>query len=167
MPSHDDHSHHDGAHRHSPLVTSAHATLHCLIGCMIGEAAGLAIGVALGWGVAATIALAVVLAYISGFAMALVPVMKQAGLGLAAAMRVIWLGEAIAIAVMEIAMNGVDYWVGGIQVASILERAVLARAGRRGPGRLPRRLAGQPLFAEARTQSRPLTSASSPNRTWG
>ncbi len=45
----------------------------------------MAIGVALAWGAAATIALAVVLAYVSGFAMALVPVMKQAGLGLAAA----------------------------------------------------------------------------------
>ncbi len=119
MPSHDDHSHNGGEHHHSPLVTSAHATFHCLIGCIIGEAAGLAIGVALAWGVAATIALAVVLAYISGFAMALVPVMKQTGLGLAAAMRVIWLGEAISIAVMEIAMNLVDYWIGGIQVASI------------------------------------------------
>ncbi len=119
MPSHDDHSHHGDEHHHSPLVTSAHATLHCLIGCMIGEAAGLAIGVTLAWGVAATIALAVVLAYVSGFAMALLPVIKQAGLGLAAAMRVIWLGEAIAIAVMEIAMNVVDYWLGGIQVASI------------------------------------------------
>ncbi len=51
--------------------------------------------------------------------MALVPVMQKAGLGLAAAMRVVWLGEAISIAVMEIAMNLVDYWIGGIQVASI------------------------------------------------
>ncbi len=116
MPSHDDHSHHGD---HSPLVTSAHATLHCLIGCIIGETAGLVIGISLAWGAAATIALAVVLAYVSGFTMALLPVMKQAGLGLAAAMRVIWLGEAIAIAVMEIAMNVVDYWIGGIQVASI------------------------------------------------
>ena len=100
-------------------VTSAHVTLHCLICCVIGETAGLVIGVALAWGAAATIALAVVLAYVSGFAMALLPVMKQAGLGLAAAMRVIWLAEVISIAVMEIAMNVVDYWLGGIQVASI------------------------------------------------
>ncbi len=111
--------HNGDEHHHSPLVTSAHATLHCLIGCIIDETAGLVIGVALAWGAAATIALAVVLAYVSGFAMALPPVMKQAGLGLAAAMRVIWLGEAISIAVMEIAMNVVDYWLGGIQVASI------------------------------------------------
>ncbi len=158
MPSHDDHSHHGDEHHHSPLVTSAHATLHCLIGCMIGEAAGLAIGVALAWSVAATIALAVVLAYVSGFVMALVPVMKQAGLGLAAAMRVIWLGEAFSIAVMEIAMNVVDYWLGGHPGRVDMERAVLARAGRRGPGRLLRRLAGQPFVAEARTQSRPLTA---------
>ena len=119
MPSHDDHSHHGDEHHHSPLVTSAHATLHCLIGCIIGEAAGLVIGITLGWGVVATITLAVMLAYVSGFAMALIPVMKNAGLGLAAAMRVVWLGEAVSIAVMEIAMNLVDYWLGGIQVASI------------------------------------------------
>ena len=48
---------------------------------MIGEAAGLVIGISLGWGAAATITLAVVLAYVSGFAMALLPVIKQAGLG--------------------------------------------------------------------------------------
>ncbi len=119
MPSHDDQSHHESEHHHSPLATSAHATLHCLIGCIIGEAAGLVIGVSLGWGAAATITLAVVLAYVSGFAMALNPVMKNAGLSLAAAMRVVWLGEAVSIAVMEIAMNLVDYWIGGIQVASI------------------------------------------------
>ena len=119
MSTRDDLSHHGGAYHHSLLVTSAHATLHCLIGCGVGEAAGLVIGIALAWGAVATIALAVVLAYVCGFAMALVPVMKQARLGLAAEMRVIWLGEAISIAVMEIAMNGVDYWLGGIQVASI------------------------------------------------
>ncbi len=61
--------------------------------------------------------------------------MKQAGLGLAAPMRVIWLGESISIAVMEIAMNVVDYWLGGIQVAAIgnalfwLGRAAAAPAG--------------------------------------
>ncbi len=112
---------------------------------------------ALAWGAAATIALAVVLAYVSGFAMALVPVMKRAGLGLAAAMRVIWLGEAISIAVMEIAMNLVDYWLGGHPGRVDMERAVLAGAGRRGPGQLLRRLA-QLCVAEARTQSRPLTA---------
>ena len=158
MPSHDDHSNHGDEHHHSPLVTSAHATLHCLIGCMIGEAAGLVIGISLGWGAAATITLAVVLAYVSGFAMALLPVIKQAGLGLAAAMRVIWLGEAIAIAVMEIAMNVVDYWLGGHPGRVDMERADLAGAGRRGPGRLPCRLAGQLCAAEARAQSRPLTA---------
>ncbi len=66
MPSPDDHSHHESEHHHSPLATSAHATLHCLIGCIIGEAAGLVFGVSLGWGAAATITLAVVVAYVSG-----------------------------------------------------------------------------------------------------
>ena len=158
MPSHDDHNNHGDEHHHSPLVTSAHATLHCLIGCMIGETAGLVIGVALAWGVAATIALAVVLAYVSGFAMALVPVMQKAGLGLAAAMRVIWLGEAISIAVMEIAMNLVDYWLGGIQVASIWNALFWLGLAAAAPAGLLRRLASQSCIAEARTQSRPLTA---------
>ena len=109
-------------------------------------------------GVAATIALAVVLAYVSGFAMALLPVMKQLGLGLAAAMRVIWLGEAISIAVMEIAMNPVDYWLGGIQVASIWNALFWLGLAAAVPAGLLCRLAGQLFVAEARTQSRPLTA---------
>ena len=34
--------------------------------------------------------------------------------------KIIWLGEVISIAVMEFAMNFVDYHVGGMTVASIL-----------------------------------------------
>ena len=40
-------------------------------------------------------------------------------LSLGGAMRVVWVGEAISIAVMEIVMNGVDYWIGGLQATSI------------------------------------------------
>jgi len=103
------------------IGASAHATLHCLTGCVIGEAAGLFIGVSLGIGVFWTIVLAFGLAYISGFTLALFPLMSKAGLDLKAAMRVVWLGELVSITVMEIAMNGADYWVGGIQAASVWE----------------------------------------------
>ena len=112
-----DHVHH---HMSNPLRTSAHATHHCLTGCVIGEVAGLMIGVTLGWGVWSTIALATTLAYISGFVLGLVPLVKQ-GKTFAQAFRLIWIGEAISIGVMEVAMNAVDYAVGGMEAGSIFE----------------------------------------------
>ena len=45
--------------------------------------------------------------------------MRRSGLSLTGAMRVAWLDEAFSIGVMEIAMNGVDYLVGGMQGTSI------------------------------------------------
>ena len=36
------------------------------------------------------------------------------------ALKLIWLGEVISIGVMEIAMNGVNYAVGGMQAGSFL-----------------------------------------------
>lgn len=112
---------HAHGHRHGTLATSAHATAHCLLGCMIGEVAGLAIGTAAGLGLVATLVLAVGLAYVSGFALALIPVMRQQNLSIRAAMSVVWLGEAVSIAAMEIAMNAADYAVGGLTASSLSE----------------------------------------------
>ncbi len=111
------HAHDHGDH--SPLKASAHATFHCLIGCFLGDAVGVTLGVTLGLGTAMTIASGVVFAYIFGFALALIPIMKSMGLTLKEAMRVVWLGEAISIGAMEVAINGVDYMIGGVQAASI------------------------------------------------
>ena len=108
--------HHHGA---SALSTSAQATLHCLTGCVIGEVAGLAIGVELGLGVWPTAILATALAYVSGFALGVVPVMRRQGLSFGAALRLIWIGEAVSIGVMEIVMNIVDYQMGGMGAPSI------------------------------------------------
>lgn len=107
--------------QHTALSTSAHATLHCLIGCMIGETAGLALGVAFALGALATIALATALAYVSGFALALIPVMRRQGLGLTQAMSVVWLGEAVSIGAMEIAMNLADWLAGGLAADSLAD----------------------------------------------
>lgn len=101
-----------------PWRLAAHATLHCLTGCIIGEAIGLIIGIELGLPAAATIALATTLAYISGFALGLRPVMKERGLSLGAAFKLIWIGEAVSIGVMEIVMNAVDYSMGGMSASS-------------------------------------------------
>ena len=78
--AHSGHGH--GSGENTTLSTSAHATAHCLAGCMIGEVAGLAIGVTFGLGVIATIAIATGLAYVTGFALALIPLLRRAGLSL-------------------------------------------------------------------------------------
>jgi hypothetical protein len=101
------------------LSTSFHATVHCLTGCVIGEVAGLAIGVSLGLEPLYTIILATTLAYISGFTLGVLPVMKSQGQGFWAALKLIWVGEAISIGVMEIVMNTVDYQMGGMAAPSI------------------------------------------------
>ena len=102
-----------------PLKTSAQATLHCLTGCVIGEVAGLMIGVSLGLGVWPTIILATTLAYLTGITLGLLPVMKNRGVGMLAALKIIWIGEVISIGVMEIVMNVVDYQMGGMTAPSI------------------------------------------------
>jgi uncharacterized membrane protein len=112
------HSHH-GDHAGGPWRTSAQATLHCLTGCVIGEVAGLAIGVTLGLAAWQTIVLATVLAYLSGMTLGLVPVMRSQGVSLLQALRIIWIGEVISIGVMELVMNYVDYWMGGMTAPSV------------------------------------------------
>ena len=110
--------HHGKAGSAASLATAA--TIHCLTGCVIGEVAGLAIGVSLGLPIWATIALATGLAYVSGFALGLLPLIRQ-GMSPMQALRTIWLGEAISIAVMEIAMNFADYHMGGMAANSVLD----------------------------------------------
>ncbi len=33
----------------------------------------------------------------------------------------VWIGEGISIGIMELVMNWVDYWIGGVQAMSVLE----------------------------------------------
>ena len=123
-----EHSGHHPAVHSRDAVPAAHAghmhgggwrdaagiTLHCLTGCAIGELAGLAIGVSLGWHPGLTITLAVALAFVSGFTMTLIPMLRR-GFGFLASLRTVWLGEAVSIGVMEIAMNIADYRMGGMR----------------------------------------------------
>ena len=123
MAQHDHHANHANAHHGhgggGPWRTSAQATLHCLTGCVIGEVAGLAICVTLGLPAWQTIALATTLSYASGMTLGLVPVMRNRGVGLIQALRIIWVGEVISIGVMELVMNVVDYQMGGMGAASV------------------------------------------------
>lgn len=112
---HADHGHGGGG----PIAVSLWSTLHCLTGCIIGEVAGLMIGVSLGLQPWATIALATSLAYISGFTLGALPVMRSKHTGLVGAIRIIWIGEAVSIGVMEAVMNYVDYRMGGMAGQSV------------------------------------------------
>jgi hypothetical protein len=113
------HHHHHHGHATSPWRLAAQSTLHCLTGCVIGEAAGLAIGVTFGFAPWQTILLATLLAYASGITLGLLPVMKSQRIGALAALRIIWIGEVVSIGVMELAMNLVDYQMGGMTAPSV------------------------------------------------
>jgi hypothetical protein len=111
-------AHHHAAPGSGPWRLAAHSTLHCLTGCLIGEVIGLFIGIEAGLSPAATIILATALSYASGFSLGLWPVMKERGLSLGSAFKLIWIGEVVSIGVMEIVMNAVDYSMGGMAAAS-------------------------------------------------
>jgi len=48
-----------------------------------------------------------------------VPVMRSKRTGLIGALRIIWIGEAVSIGVMEAVMNYVDYRMGGMEAQSV------------------------------------------------
>lgn len=105
---------HTHVHSGSGWRQAASITLHCLTGCAIGEWLGLSIGLLLDLPIGARIGLAVALAYVSGFALTLVPLLRG-GMRFRQALQIVWIGEAVSIAAMEIAMNLVDYHLGGMR----------------------------------------------------
>lgn len=115
--AHHAHAGHGGGDMSLPKLTTA-ATIHCLTGCAIGEFVGLAIGVTLGLNAWATMGLATALGFASGYTLGLWPLVKQ-GHSWLGAFKILWLGETISIAAMEIAMNFTDYHVGGVTASSI------------------------------------------------
>jgi hypothetical protein len=99
---------------------AARITVHCLIGCVIGEVIGLAIGVTMQLDPIVTMILATILAFITGMLLAILSVVKHSKATYLVAAKTVWLGEIISISIMEIAMNAVDYWVGGVSAPSLL-----------------------------------------------
>src|SRR5215208_2519064 len=118
LGAHSAHGHH-GHGGGGPLRTSAQATIHCLTGCVIGEVTGLMIGTFIGLSPWPMIVLATALSYVSGITLGLVPIIRNQGVGVLAALKIIWIGEVISIGVMEIVMNFVDYQMGGMGAKSI------------------------------------------------
>ena len=109
------------AHHHgdaSGWRGAALVTLHCLSGCLIGEWIGLAVGVALSLPRGVTAVLATLLAYVSGFGLTIWPLLRS-GMSFRPALSTVFVGEAVSIGVMEIAMNAVDFAMGGMGVRSL------------------------------------------------
>jgi hypothetical protein len=59
-----------------------------------------------------------VLAYASGFGLTIWPLLRR-GMGLWPALTTVFVGEAVSIGVMEVAMNAVDFAMGGMGVKSL------------------------------------------------
>lgn len=95
------------------------ATLHCLTGCAIGEIAGLMIGTAIGLGSGWTIALAVGLAFLFGYTLSTFPLVK-AGLGVGAALAVVFAADTLSIATMELVDNAVMAVIPGAMEAGLV-----------------------------------------------
>ena len=95
------------------------ATLHCLTGCAIGEIAGLMIGTAIGLSTGWTIVLAVSLAFLFGYTLSTFPLVK-AGLGVGAALAVVFAADTLSIATMELVDNAVMAVIPGAMEAGLV-----------------------------------------------
>ena len=95
------------------------ATLHCLTGCAIGEITGLMIGTAIGLSTGWTIVLAVSLAFLFGYTLSTFPLVK-AGLGVGAALAVVFAADTLSIATMELVDNAVMAVIPGAMEAGLV-----------------------------------------------
>ena len=111
--------HHHTTKKTNQFKLTSYTTLHCLVGCSIGEITGLLLGVSLAWSISTTVTVAVILSFLSGLSLGVIPIIRQQKISLLSALKIIWLGEIISIGAMELTMNTVDYWMGGMQVVSI------------------------------------------------
>ncbi len=113
---HDRHGHHDMGGLNSMALS---ATLHCLTGCAIGEILGLMIGTAIGLSAGWTVALAVALAFLFGYTLSTFPLVKT-GLGVGAALSVVFAADTLSIATMEVVDNLVMAVIPGAMEAGLV-----------------------------------------------
>jgi preprotein translocase subunit SecG len=113
---HDAHAGHDMGDINTMALS---ATLHCLTGCAIGEIAGLMIGTAVGLSTGWTVALAVSLAFLFGYTLSTFPLVKT-GLGVGAALSVVFAADTLSIATMEIVDNAVMALIPGAMDAGLV-----------------------------------------------
>lgn len=109
-------------HNHSETNTKSmavSATLHCLTGCAIGEVVGLILGITLGLGNFLTIAISIALAFLFGFALSTLPLMRV-GMGMFAALSIVFAADTLSIATMEIVDNLVMLTIPGAMNAGLV-----------------------------------------------
>lgn len=104
---------------HPTDAMAVSATLHCLTGCAIGEVSGLIIGTAIGLGTLLTIVLAVALAFVFGFALSVVPLVKN-GIAIGAALSVVAAADTLSITTMEVVDNLVMVAIPGALHAGVV-----------------------------------------------
>lgn len=95
------------------------ATLHCLTGCAIGEVLGMVIGTSLGWSEAATVVLAITLAFIFGYALSMLPLLRN-GLRFRSALKLALIADTVSITVMEIVDNAVMLAIPGAMESGVM-----------------------------------------------
>jgi hypothetical protein len=113
------HGAHHGHEIPSTKGMAVSATLHCLTGCAIGEIVGLMIGTAIGLSAGWTIVLAVGLAFLFGYALSTLPLLKV-GLGLGAALGIVFAADTLSILTMEIVDNLVMAAIPGAMEAGLV-----------------------------------------------
>jgi hypothetical protein len=94
------------------------ATTHCLTGCAIGEVMGMVIGTALAWSNAATIALSVALAFLFGYALTMIPLIRN-GLAFRSVIGLAFASDTVSIAIMEIVDNAIMLIIPGAMAAGL------------------------------------------------
>ena len=123
LAPHDHASHQGGQHDHHDMgglnSMALSATLHCLTGCAIGEILGLMIGTAIGFSTGWTVALAVALAFLFGYTLSTFPLVKT-GLGVGAALSIVFAADTLSIATMEVVDNLVMAVIPGAMEAGLV-----------------------------------------------
>jgi hypothetical protein len=117
MPATDAGHHHHGTEA-SLNRTAFSATVHCLTGCAIGEVLGMVIGTALGWSNAATVALSIVLAFVFGYALTMLPLIRN-GLAFSTVLGLALASDTASISIMEIVDNAIMMIIPGAMDAGL------------------------------------------------
>lgn len=94
------------------------ATTHCLTGCAIGEVLGMVIGTTLAWSNAATVALSVVLAFLFGYALTMIPLIRN-GLAIRTVIALAFASDTVSIAIMEFVDNAIMLIIPGAMDAGL------------------------------------------------
>jgi len=110
---------HDTPHTDHLRSMALSATLPCLTGCAIGEILGLMIGTAIGLSTGWTVALAIALAFLFGYTLSTFPLVKT-GLGVGAALSVVFAADTLSIATMEVVDNLVMAVIPGAMEAGLV-----------------------------------------------